>query len=451
MPSESGAEELGKDTKNIHLCPESSILFGDDALAALLDPACQNEVLIARLFRLEPETESTAASIPDGETFDLLAAQQAEERGTKVYLREFIHSILDAERSTLCRKMVGTVDRVAPLSFWRPGTTYYELARRVECEAIERREQQLPPASPQLSELPRTDVIFVEYELGKSIGCQHYVRGCQVKCEECGKFYGCRVCHDEAECDHLFPRDKTTTMRCLFCHREQPLGTSCAHCGRTLATYFCQKCRLVCGQGPDAKPNYHCDKCGICRVGLEEESVHCDTCNRCYLKVAFPRHRCVSSIGNCLACLESLDCSRHPYIMLGCGNGHYMHVHCYEMMASSPNFNYKCPVCRKLVLSGEQKEDYNAHCEEILRTMVLPDHYREILVRVACDECGCHFSARKHPLVYRCPNPECLSYNCSEVHDSDDASAAELQEQEKALLERGVELVEPPYERGRRR
>ncbi len=37
---------------------------------------------------------------------------------------------------------------------------------------------------------------------------------------------------------------------------------------------------------------YHCDKCGICRVGGKENFKHCDTCGMCIDVEFFDTHKC---------------------------------------------------------------------------------------------------------------------------------------------------------------
>lgn len=37
-------------------------------------------------------------------------------------------------------------------------------------------------------------------------GCKHYRRGCLIKAECCGKFWPCRLCHDEETFSHTIDR-----------------------------------------------------------------------------------------------------------------------------------------------------------------------------------------------------------------------------------------------------
>lgn len=54
--------------------------------------------------------------------------------------------------------------------------------------------------------------------------------------------------------------------------------------------------------GDDVKPAYHCPKCGVCRVGLAENSIHCDKCGTCYDIKAQDSHVCVDLNCVCPIC-----------------------------------------------------------------------------------------------------------------------------------------------------
>ena len=42
--------------------------------------------------------------------------------------------------------------------------------------------------------------------------------------------------------------------------------------------YFCYECKLF---DDEDKAQFHCDGCGICRIGGRENFFHCVTCNMC--------------------------------------------------------------------------------------------------------------------------------------------------------------------------
>ena len=118
-------------------------------------------------------------------------------------------------------------------------------------------------------------------ELEKTIlGCKHYMRGAKIQAECCGEWFTCRMCHDETE-QHKITRYATKTMMCMHCLTAQPSAQDCINCGTMLGgTYYCDICKLW-DSNPD-RSIYHCDKCGLCRVGrgLGEDYFHCDNCER---------------------------------------------------------------------------------------------------------------------------------------------------------------------------
>lgn len=112
-------------------------------------------------------------------------------------------------------------------------------------------------------------------ELEESIlGCQHYKRNVKLQCITCQKWYTCRFCHDEVE-DHHLIRNKTENMLCMVCGHAQPAAHFCANCETRAAQYFCEVCKLW--DNDSNKSIYHCNDCGICRIGqgLGKDFFHC--------------------------------------------------------------------------------------------------------------------------------------------------------------------------------
>lgn len=106
------------------------------------------------------------------------------------------------------------------------------------------------------------------------LGCKHYRRNVKMQCATCEKWYTCRLCHDAVE-DHVLPRRETKHMLCMFCGHAQKASDTCTNCSRSAAHYYCNVCKLW---NDDVEKNiYHCDDCGICRVGrgLGKDFFHC--------------------------------------------------------------------------------------------------------------------------------------------------------------------------------
>ncbi|KAH9842140.1 Zinc-ribbon, partial [Teratosphaeria destructans] len=179
------------------------------------------------------------------------------------------------------------------------------------------------------------------------LGCPHYQRNVKVQCFDCRRWFPCRHCHDAAPdlpFRHQLNRKKTENMLCMLCRTPQPAAEACVRCGEYAAWYYCPKCKLW--DNDNNKRIYHCDDCGICRVGegLGKDYVHCRRCNVCISIATSASHPCIerATEGDCPLCLVRLFESSTPVVSLPCG--HYMHGECYrDLMAVT----YKCPVCSK--------------------------------------------------------------------------------------------------------
>lgn len=110
---------------------------------------------------------------------------------------------------------------------------------------------------------------------GRPLGCKHYRRNVKLQCATCERWYTCRFCHDLAE-EHILPRKETKNMLCMLCGCAQRASDTCQRCGEHAARYYCGVCKLW---NDDAnKSIYHCNDCGICRVGqgLGKDFFHCN-------------------------------------------------------------------------------------------------------------------------------------------------------------------------------
>lgn len=113
------------------------------------------------------------------------------------------------------------------------------------------------------------------------LGCQHYRRNVKLQCFSCKKWYTCRFCHDDVE-DHHLNRPKTENMLCMLCGHAQPAAQLCRNCGESTAQYYCSTCKLW--DNDSNKSIYHCNDCGICRIGqgLGKDFFHCKVRRRNY-------------------------------------------------------------------------------------------------------------------------------------------------------------------------
>ena len=108
----------------------------------------------------------------------------------------------------------------------------------------------------------------------KALGCTHYKRNIKLQCSACFRWYTCRFCHDAVE-DHMLNRRETKNMLCMLCGCAQPASEECALCSVRGAWYYCDVCKLW--DDDPQKSIYHCNDCGICRVGqgLGKDFFHC--------------------------------------------------------------------------------------------------------------------------------------------------------------------------------
>ena len=112
----------------------------------------------------------------------------------------------------------------------------------------------------------------------RALGCKHYKRNIKLQCSTCRRWYTCRFCHDAVE-DHILIRRETKNMLCMLCGCAQPASEECTLCSQRSAWYYCDVCKLW-DDSPD-KSIYHCDDCGICRIGegLGKDYFHCTVRN----------------------------------------------------------------------------------------------------------------------------------------------------------------------------
>ncbi|KAG9291566.1 hypothetical protein G9A89_021985 [Geosiphon pyriformis] len=233
------------------------------------------------------------------------------------------------------------------------------------------------------------------------LGCQHYRRGARLQANCCGEWFTCRVCHDEAS-DHQIPRHETKKMLCMYCKCIQIPAKECINCQRVLACYYCDDCKFW-----DDDPNksiYHCDGCGICRIGLGLgiDFFHCEICNYC-LPLASSTHKCKENkLGHdCPICGEYLFTSTTSAFTMPCG--HAIHQNCYIEYTFDA---YQCPICWK---SLRDMQSYYERIDTILSTQRMPPEYEHFVSTILCNDCE-RKSTTKYDFIYhKCQH--CDGYN----------------------------------------
>lgn len=240
-------------------------------------------------------------------------------------------------------------------------------------------------------------------ELILRLGCKHYRRNVKLQCAACDRWYTCRLCHDEVE-DHTLPRRETRHMLCMLCGRAQKASHTCVGCHQSAASYYCNICKLW--NDDRNKPIYHCNDCGLCRVGLGlgKDFFHCKKCSACVSTRT--EHRCIerSTDCDCPICGDYLFNSPRPVAIMKCG--HTIHKHCYDAHLKR---SYKCPVCNK---SCDNMEIQFRQLDILIATQPMPDEYQDARAVISCNDCSAKSQTRYHWLGLKCS--VCHSYNTVE-------------------------------------
>ena len=136
---------------------------------------------------------------------------------------------------------------------------------------------------------------------------------------------------------------------------------------------------------------FHCEDCGICRVGLPEDFWHCETCGACYTVASRSTHVCVERAlqSDCpvtppglatfllsgqdfvavQVCMEYLFTSRDG-CFVGPRCGHAMHPSCFEQMVAAGNYN--CPVCEAPLVDLRPATVVRSACRRLLDGLHTP-------------------------------------------------------------------------------
>lgn len=325
------------------------------------------------------------------------------EESNREYFKEFAHSVMNDADLLVYERSMSRVDPVMPLSMYDPDCLFYEntyLARdqieRIFTQAgVPRRyfrhdlarmtpyqllctykdcaDDSLDLSGDRMNDEDSQYISFISsefvdaherrrleteepylwviYTTKKVSGCEHYWRDAFPVCAECKKIYPCRLCHDENEDSHTMDRKCISEMYCLSCKKIVPIGMSCSNCGKVVSVIFCDTCHVMCQIGPDMKPAYHCDACGVCRVGLKKFSTHCDQCNSCFDARNFDSHICVENC-SCPVCYMDLKDTIAPEFSMRCNVKHRIHASCYDKLIQAGTF--VCPLDHKVIIDDDQ-------------------------------------------------------------------------------------------------
>ena len=238
--------------------------------------------------------------------------------------------------------------------------------------------------------------------------CEHYQRQCSIIAPCCGVEYPCRLCHDIVENDeqidwkkaHQIDRHKITKIKCNKCNTIQGKSNMCSECGEIFGNYYCEICSFY--DDDLSKGLFHCNECGICRVGGQENFVHCKKCKTCVCKKGHKKNCvCLNIHEQCPVCFTDVFSARDNPQILKCG--HVMHSECYQGFLE--NNNYKCPLCKKCVYNINV---FNQIVEQQVATTIMhPDLVKDVSIH--CNECNKESTAKFHIVAMKCQH--CSSYN----------------------------------------
>ncbi|KAI5862386.1 zf-CHY-domain-containing protein [Durotheca rogersii] len=245
----------------------------------------------------------------------------------------------------------------------------------------------------------------VEDSYYRPLGCEHYRRNVKLQCFTCGRWYTCRFCHDKAE-DHTLIRNATKNMLCMFCGTAQRASDVCISCSASASRYYCSICKLW-NDDPD-KPVYHCNDCGICRIGrgLGKDFFHCKTCCAC-IAISQKDHKCIerSTDCDCPICGDYMFTSPKAVCFMKCG--HSIHRQCLDQHMKVA---YKCPICNRSLANMELQF---RNLDIAIETQPMPAEFQDTRALILCNDCSAKSSVRYHWLGLKCGI--CSSYNTAQL------------------------------------
>jgi RING finger/CHY zinc finger protein 1 len=153
------------------------------------------------------------------------------------------------------------------------------------------------------------------------------------------------------------------------------------------------------------KEIYHCNVCGLCRIGKGEDLFHCNRCNCCYQKSSMSSHVCshqpLSEL-SCPLCMDTIHSSQMQSTTLPCA--HVVHSPC--LSTSLRRSEYRCPLCRKSMV--DMQSSWNRIRQEII-AQPMPDG--PVSMKCVCFDCGHKGESMFHYFGMECS--ACGSFNTS--------------------------------------
>lgn len=238
--------------------------------------------------------------------------------------------------------------------------------------------------------------------------CNHYERNCFIVSPCCNKQFNCRLCHDEfyefKKDEHKINRFEISKIICKNCNTEQNVSNECINCNIKFGEYFCNICNFF--DNNTTKEYYHCFKCGICRVGGQNNFFHCDTCNLCLNINTKDSHTCINSTEIiCPLCFDNLFESTKSFTKLNCG--HAIHLDCLSEILKSNNI--KCPLCSKSTIDTST---YFQILDREIQLTPMPEELK-IDVKIICNDCNLLSDTIFHIIGHKCNH--CGSYNTKQT------------------------------------
>lgn len=194
---------------------------------------------------------------------------------------------------------------------------------------------------------------------------------------------------------------------CSKCKLKQSVSNKCLECNTQFGKYFCSICNLF---DDTDKGQFHCNLCGLCRVGGETNFFHCQLCNMCISVGIKDEHhkKCNENSYNqdCAFCQEDMFTSVKQLHTVKCG--HVFHLNCVNKNLEQNN--YKCPYCSKAMIDISSMYKFLDH---EIASVQMPDEYKDVIYDILCNECEKKSQCKFHVAGLKCSL--CGGYNTRRV------------------------------------